>query len=121
MIIRQEPGEELASLYCREHQRSKGGYPVGTRTVTKHGYVTIKTEYGMVPEHRLVMERMLGRCLRRGENVHHINGVRDDNRPENLELWVEPQPSGQRANELKCWDCGAPYLHPREREAIEVR
>ncbi len=52
-------------------------------------------------EHRLVMEQIIGRPLRRFEEPHHKNGIRNDNTPGNLELWVKwRQPNGQRLTDL---------------------
>jgi HNH endonuclease len=71
------------------------------RRVPGHPRAHPKSPY--VFEHILVMESILGRYLVEGESIHHRNGVRDDNRGENLELWIRPQPPGIRARDAVAW------------------
>lgn len=68
--------------------------------VTADGYLTIRVGGQFVGEHRVIMRHHLGRDFYPGENVHHLNGCRTDNRLENLELWVTHQPAGQRPRDL---------------------
>lgn len=103
--------------YCSSHyyRFMKHGDPKkGRRQERKKGQGTLNNGYHFttvwingtqrqVGTHRLVMEEKLGRKLRDNENVHHINGKRSDNRPENLELWVKSQPCGQRPQDLVEW------------------
>ena len=103
---------------CRTHLRRLAvlGDPapdVPVRTPGEEGWVTHGYRGVVVPEdlrsltggnahaleHRLVMAVLLGRALVDGESVHHRNGDRLDNRPENLELWSSRQPAGQRAED----------------------
>ena len=116
-------GRECALVGCERQQKARGwcalhynrwlmygdpGEPeprreYGAGRVDVHGYRWVSVDGKARREHHVVMEQMLGRRLRPFETVHHRNGLRADNRPENLELWAFAHPPGARVEDLVDW------------------
>lgn len=101
--------------YCQDSQGKELGdikpnRPKGEGSINDKGYRTFYMpehanagSKGRVYEHTMVMSEILGRPLAKGESVHHKNGNRLDNRPDNLELWSVSQPYGQRIEDKVEW------------------
>jgi hypothetical protein len=90
----------------------------GGRYIRRDGYVEIRVDGVERLEHNYLMEKKMGRELKRGELVHHMNGIRTDNRMENLKLMTISEhmrihhPKGilRRAKMWRCVICGRDFI-----------
>jgi hypothetical protein len=100
---------KYSSTYCRKHSQtgSRSTRWKGGRSTNTQGYVVLSDmrghpnadSDGRVLEHHFVMSQHLGRAIAPDETVHHKNGIRSDNRLENLEIWTGRHPSGGRVSD----------------------
>jgi len=80
-------GGRYCSRTCKHRAQCGVELVTGTRYVSRAGYITVKVgirKYQL--EHRIVMEAHLGRELTADEHVHHVNGDKQDNRVDNLQV-----------------------------------
>lgn len=92
LLTRGEPGEA-------EPRRASNG----DGSTDCQGYRHVFLDGKNKAEHRVLMEKHIGRPLTKYETVHHKNGNRSDNRIENLELWSSHHPRGQRVTDKIEW------------------
>lgn len=108
--------KEVCGFRSKEnHKNWKGGfhYKDGYKFILNKNHPN-SNKIGYVSEHVLVMGNYLGRPLYKGETIHHINGIKDDNRIENLELWSHSHPCGQRVFDKVQWCIDFLKIHSPE-------
>src|SRR5690606_38825929 len=75
-------GKVVKHVKCNDHYSlSQRGRRADETYIDKDGYVQVWHEGKRIAQHRVVMQEKLGRKLERNESVHHVNGIRTDNRP----------------------------------------
>lgn len=90
-----------SSTTWRGGRVNRGGY-ILVKVYPDHPlFATMATSMGYIPEHRLVMAESLGRPLKRTEVVHHRNGIKTDNRIENLELFASFREHGRALHDRR--------------------
>lgn len=82
---------KFCSIRCGKIGKNNYRWQGGFKYINGYKFILVKdhprsSRKGYVKEHQIIMEKYIGRLLNKGEVIHHLNGIRDDNRIENLLL-----------------------------------
>jgi len=116
-------GVRFCSMECRRKATYTG------RFVRSDGYVAIRIGGDYQLEHRVIMEKHLSRSLEPFEHVHHRNGIKSDNRLENLELLTVSTHASRHHKGIdlstwatvKCLNCGKSFLRRKNETELHPR
>lgn len=89
-ILSKEHKEKIRKIMKNKTGKKNPNWvDIGSTYKNNSGYIMEKTEFGWKPQHRIVVEKILNRKIKKGEVIHHIDENKENNNPDNLYLFLK--------------------------------